>query len=259
MNQADENNNSILLDQKITSEDILWPQKIDIVWVAIMSIVSLLLWFFVSTGVLLAAFVSSSKFSVNSWIQPFMLAMSTFFMLTMASVLYILLARSIFPAIYTRVKQSLKYISVFMIILYFAILPNYLLASSWENSSIIVLPYLLHIMFAVFGIELLLWVISSYRYVVLSFFSNTISFMLSSAILLLMHNNFSTSWMHIFVLMWLSALTFFLATTIIFLVKFLYYKYYTLTWNDPLWSIFSDIENQENIKLENAKNSLLQK
>lgn len=253
------NENNILSEVKISAEEVLGPQKIDIIGVWIMSLVSLIIGLFISTWALFTAFVSGSSFGAISWIQPFILAMSTFFVLTLASLLYVFIAKSIFPTIYHRTSQSFKYITIFMIVLYFSILPVYLLSAWNQETSAILLPYLLHIMFAIFGIELLLGVISSYRYVILSFFSNIIAFMISSSILLFLSKTGSSSTTHIFVLMGLAALTFFLSSTIIFLVKFLYYKFYTLTGNDPLGSVFADIEYQENLKLQNAKNSLFQK
>lgn len=252
-------NNNILSEIKVTAEEVLGPQKIDIVWVGIMSLVSLIIGFFISTWALFTAFISGSGFSAISWIQPFILAMSTFFVLTIASLFYVFIAKLVFPSIYYRSSQSYKYITVFMIVLYFSILPVYLLTAGAQETQTILLPYLLHIMFAIFGIELLLGVISSYRYVILSFLSNVIGFMFSSSILLFLSQQTSASTTHIFVLMGLAALTFFVSTTIIFLVKFLYYKFYILTGNDPLGSVFADIEYQENLKLQNAKNSLFQK
>ena len=59
--------------------------------------------------------------------------------------------------------------------------------------------------------------------------------------------------------MGLSILTFFLSATFISVIKFLYYKFYVLTGNDPLGSTFYGIEMEEKNLVENAKNTLLQK
>lgn len=58
--------------------------------------------------------------------------------------------------------------------------------------------------------------------------------------------------------MGLSILAFFLSTLTIFVIKFLYYKFYTITGNDPLGSLFYNIEQEEKAKVENAQNTLLQ-
>lgn len=243
-------------------EELLWPPRIDFIGVLLISVISIMIWVIISIGVLIASFFSIGSSTVGSGVSPFLLALATFFMLTIASVLYIYLGKIIFPSIYTQHKELLKHMMIFMMILYFCMMPVYLFfgwshTPPWQSS--VLLPYLFHIILAIFGIELIIGSISQYRYILLSFYANIIALILTGTVLIWIISKFSNSEKSIFILMGLSILSFFLSTTFVFLVKFLYHKFYTITGNDPLGSIFYNIALSEYQKVENAKNTLFKK
>lgn len=224
-----------------------------------MSMVSVIVGACISLAVLIASFLSIGDFSVNSGVSPMILAMATFFSLLLGGSLYLALAKVIFPAMYTRTNDLFKHMMLYMVILYICLMPVYLITPGKVDSHAILVPYLIHVMLAIFGLELILGIISQYRYVLLSFYANVAAMILSGAIVFLLYTNASTSGTSLFILIGLSVLMFFLSTFFICTIKFLYYKMYTLTGNDPLGSTFFGIQKEEQEKIDNATNTLLHK
>ena len=188
-----------------------------------------------------------------------MLAIATFFSLLLGGTVYLSIVKTIFPSIYTRTSELFKHMMMYMVILYICLMPVYLLVASGIQHNAVLVAYLVHIMLAIFGIELIVGVISQYRYVLLSFYANIAAMILTGGIVFILFAKASDSGASLFILMGLSILTFFLSATFISVIKFLYYKFYVLTGNDPLGSTFYGIEMEEKNLIENAKNTLLQK
>lgn len=188
-----------------------------------------------------------------------MLAIATFFSLLLGGTVYLSIVKTIFPSIYTRMSELFKHMTMYMVILYICLMPVYLLVASGIQHNAVLVAYLVHIMLAIFGIELIVGVISQYRYVLLSFYANIAAMILTGGIVFILFAKASDSGASLFILMGLSILTFFLSATFISVIKFLYYKFYALTGNDPLGSTFYGIEMEEKNLVENAKNTLLQK
>lgn len=251
------NGNNILADHYETSEEILGPAKIDLVGIALMAMVSVIIGGLISVAILVASFFSIGQFSIESGVSPMILSMVTFFALTFGGMLYLTIARLIFPAIYTRTEHSFKHLMMFMMVLYICMVPVYLAMPTGINQFGVIIAYLVHILLAVFGIELIISVIAQYRYVLLSFYANLTALIFSAGIVYMLMEKFTQSNAKLFVMIGLSILAFFLSTTLIFIIKFLYYKFYTLTGNDPLGSLFYQIEAEERQKVINAQNNLL--
>lgn len=185
------------------------------------------------------------------------LAMTTFFSLTLGATLYLNIAKTIFASIYTRTGETFKHVMLFMVILYICMMPIYLMVPTGINTTGVLAAYLIHILLAVFGMELIIGVISQYRYVLLSFYANLAAFIFSGGIVFALLEKFSKSSASLFILIGLSILAFFLSTMLIFIIKYCYYKFYTVTGNDPLGALFYQIEEEEKAKVEIAKNNLL--
>lgn len=251
-------NNFSLRDHTTTAEEMLGPPRIDFVGIFLMALVSLLVGGVISLGVLVASFFSMGQFSIESGVSPMILAMSTFFSLVVGAMMYLSIAKIIFPAIYTRTPSLMKHSMLYMIVLYLVLMPMYLFAANVQSSSVLV-TYLVHILLAIFGIEIILSLISQYRYALLSFYANIASIALSGGFVFLIFSSSKNSSTNLFILMGLSILTFFASTVLIFLVKFFYYKFYTLTGNDPLGSVFFSIEEEEKNAVKDAQNTLLYK
>ena len=223
-----------------------------------MLLVAVFVGLFAAIGILIASFFSIGKFSLESGVSPILLAMITFFSMLIGSYIYIWAARTIFPNIYTRNKIFYLQVTVFMIILFICMLPVYLVVGATAmNTSAILLAYLVHILLSIFGLELLLSIIAQYRYSLLTLFANMASLIFSGGILFWVYTNTSSSASALFVLMALSILGFVLSTGICFLIRFAYYQFYTITGNDPLGDVFSQIEKEDEQYLLDAQDALL--
>lgn len=253
------NENNVFVEHIETSEELLGPPHVDAMGILLMAMTSILAGAFVSLGILISSFLTIGKFTLESGVSPMILAMATLFSLLLGGTIYLYLAKSIFPALYTRTGELFKHMMIYMFILYIFLMPIYLLVSSAIHPNAVLVPYLIHVILAVFGIEIVLGVISQYRYVLLSLYANIAAMVFSCGIVFLLFSKSSTSGTSLFILMGLSILVFFLSATLITTIKFLYYKFYSLTGNDPLGSIFYAIETEERQKVEMAKNNLLQK
>lgn len=237
------------------------PPSIDMIGIAMMALIAIIVGAFISLSVLIAAFFSVGSFSVESGVSPIILAFSTFFAVCFGGVLYVVLARSVFPSIYTRNTLVLKNMIIYMIVLYFCMMPIYLLSSgnSGNSNGLVLYAYLVHILLSIFGIEIILGLISQYRYILLWFYANIIAIILSWGITFWIYKSLSASSSALFILMGMSILMFFLSTLITFIVRYIYYKFYHLTGKDPLGEVFYTIEQEEYQKVEHAKNTLLQR
>jgi hypothetical protein len=94
-------NSNTLSDISISTEELLGPPKVDLVGIAMMLLVAIVVGFLSSIGVVIFAFLSFGNFSLGSGISPILLAMITFFALTVSNMIYLWSAKGIFPHIYT--------------------------------------------------------------------------------------------------------------------------------------------------------------
>lgn len=81
--------NNTLSDISLATEELLGPPKVDIVGIGMMLLVSLVVGFLSSIGVVIFAFLSFGNFSLGSGISPILLAMITFFALTISNMIYL--------------------------------------------------------------------------------------------------------------------------------------------------------------------------
>ena len=260
MNDALPQNNLLSESAPLSPEEVLGPPRIDIVGVGLMLLVAIFVGLFAAIGILIASFFSIGRFSLESGVSPMILAMITFFSMLIGSYIYIWAARTVFPGIYTRNKIFYLQVTIFMIILFICMLPVYLVVGAIAmNTSAILMAYLVHILLAIFGLELLLSIIGQYRYAVLALFANMASLIFSGGILFWIYVNTTSSASALFILMALSILGFVLSTGICFLTRFVYYQYYKATGNDPLGDVFSQIQKEDAQDLQDAQNALLQR
>lgn len=225
-----------------------------------MILVSFLVGFLTSVWVFVASLFGIGNFSLRSGISPLILAMVTFFSLTFGSYIYIWAARVVFPTIYSRSRAFFIHITVFMIILFVVMLPVYMIV--WRMSvetATILLPYLIHILLAIFGIEIIISLISQYRYTLLSFYSNLFSIVTTGSLVFYIYSTTSNSKNALFILMGLSILGFVLSTVIIFAIKSFYYQYYKVTGNDPIGDMFLGFQQEDEEKIRSAQKTLLTK
>ncbi len=240
-------NSSSLPDITTSSEEIFGPPRLDIVGIAMMLLVSIVVGFLSSIGVVILAFVSFGSFSLGSGISPILLAMITFFALTISNMLYTWSARGIFPHIYAATRTVFLHISVFSIILYIAIAPLYLIVgSSIMDGSGVLIAYIAHILLNMFGLEIIVSSLSGYRYSLLSLYSSIVSLILTGTLLFFIYQSTSSSVSGnvLFILLGLSMLAFLVGTATTFLIRFCYYKWYLMSGSDPIWAVFARIESE---------------
>jgi hypothetical protein len=245
-----------------SSEEVFGPPRLDIVGISMMLLVSIVVGFLSSIGVVILAFVSFGSFSLGSGISPILLAMITFFALTISNMLYVWSARGIFPHMYSATRTVFLHISVFSIILYIAIAPLYLIVgSSIMDGSGILIAYIAHILLNMFGLEIIASSLSGYRYSLLSLYSSIVSLILTGTLLFAIYQNTasSTSGNVLFILLGLSMLAFFIGTATTFFIRFCYYRWYLMSGSDPIGDVFTRIETEAHDRENEAEKRLFGK
>lgn len=237
---------STLRDIHLDNEELIAPPKVDFVGIGMMMIVAIVVGFISSLGVILSIFISVWTFAFWNWISPILLAMITFFSLTISNMIYIWSGKGIFPHIYTWSRTTFLHASIFSIILYIIIAPLYLVVDSINlNSSGILIAYIVHILLNILGIEIIISILSNYRYALLSIYSSIISFVVTGSLLFFIYSmNNTDSNNALFILLTLSMLVFTINIFINFLIRFLYYRYYVISGSDPIGDVFSRIEQE---------------
>ncbi len=254
-------NPNTLSDISISTEELLGPPRVDLIGVGMMLLVAIVVWFFSSIGVLIFAFLSFGSFSLGSGISPILLAMITFFALTISNILYIWSARGIFPHIYRGTRTIYVHVSVFSIILYIVIAPLYLIVNSTIiDGSGILIAYIAHILLNIFGLEVVMSLLSGYRYSLLSLYSSIVSLAITGSLLFWIYSQtYSVSSNALFVLLWLSMLAFVVGIFTTFFVRFCYYRLYVSSGSDPIGDVFARIEEESREREKEAEAQLFAK
>lgn len=239
-------NNNTLSDISTSPEELLGPPRVDLVGIAMMILVAIVVGFLSSVWVVIFAFLSLGTFSLGSGVSPILLAMITFFSLTVSNMIYLWSAKGIFPHIYTGARTTFLHASVFSIILYVAIAPLYLIVSSIVvDGSSILIAYIAHVLLNIFGVEIIVSILSNYRYSLLSIYSSIVSLILTGTILFLIYaQTYTSSSNTLFVLLGLSMLTFVIAIFTTFFIRFCYYRIYVASGSDPIGDVFARVENE---------------
>ncbi len=253
--------NNTFWDLVIANEELLGPPKVDFVGIAMMVLVAIVVGFLASIWVVIFAFVSFGSFSLWSGISPILLAMITFFALTMSNMIYLWSAKWIFPHIYSWGRTTFLHVSVFSIILYIAIAPLYLIVDSMLiGSSWVLIAYITHILLNIFWVEIIISILSGYRYSLLSIYSSIVSLVITGSILFFVYekaNSESTN--ALFILLGLSMLAFVVSILTTFCIRFCYYQFYTTTGYDPIWDVFARIEQETKEVEQEAEKQLFKK
>lgn len=253
--------NNTFGDVSIANEELLGPPKVDLMGIAMMLLVALVAGFLSSIGVVIFAFLSFGNFSLGSGISPILLAMITFFALTMSNMIYLWSAKWIFPHIYKGWRTTFIHASIFGIILYVAIAPLYLIINSIITSgSGILIAYIAHILLNIFWVEIIISVLSWYRYSLLSIYSSIVSFIITWSFLFFVYEKTnSESSNALFVLLGLSMLAFVISIMTTFLIRFFYYRFYIATGSDPIGDVFARIEQETRESEQEAEKALFKK
>ncbi len=249
-------NSNVLGDLSFWVEEVIGPPKVDFVGVGMMILVAIVVWFLSSIGVVILAFFSLGRFSIWIGISPILLAMITFFALTISNMLYLWSAKGIFPHIYTGGRTVFMHISVFSVILYISIAPFYFIVDSTiMGGSGILIAYIAHVLLNILGLEIIASILSGYRYALLSIYSSIVSFIITGSLLFFFYEKTNTvSSNALFILLWFSMLAFVIAIFITYFIRFCYYQMYITSGFDPIWDVFSRIEQEsKDIEIEVEK------
>ncbi len=254
-------NNNTFRDILISREEVFGPPKVDLIGMAMMILVAVVVWFLSSIGVVIFVFLSFGSFSLWSGISPILLAMITFFALTMSNMIYLWSAKGIFPHIYIWGRTTFLHVSVFSIILYIVIAPLYLIVDAIIiDGSAILIAYIAHILLNIFGVEIIISILSGYRYALLSIYSSMVSLILTGSLLFFIYEKIGSESINVlFVLLGLSMLAFVVSIGTTFCIRFFYYRFYVTTWSDPIGDVFSRIEQESKAIEKEAEMQLFKK
>ena len=234
------------LGHNFSPEEILGPPKYDPIWVLMTFLTSLIVWVVSGIIIMLASYFAIGRFTLESGASPILLVFVAFVGLTVGNLIYVSLLGYIFPHVFGRHKTAFSQVMIASIILYIFFIPVYTLISTvWNELRIILIAFSAHVVINSFTLNLLLGIISRYRYAILSFYSSLISLLLTSLTVIYVQSLVSKSETSLFVLLWLPVLAYVLSWTISTLLSFVYYKIYQASGSDPLGSIFGRIEEEE--------------
>ena len=175
--------------------------------------------------------------------------------------LYLWSAKGIFPHIYTGSRTTFLHASVFSILLYIAIAPLYLIVNSAIiDGSGILIAYIAHVLLNIFGLEIIVSILSGYRYALLSIYSSIVSLILTGSVLFFIYTQtYSASSNALLVLLGLSMLAFVIAIFMTFFIRFCYYRMYVSSGSDPIGDVFARVEQEAKENEKEAEMKLFQK
>ena len=243
----------------LSPEELLAPPKYDAIGVFMVFLTALIVW--ASSGIIIIVFsyLAIGQFSLETGASPILLAMITFFSLSLWNILSYIIRSKIFPHIYPRGRTALSQIIIMSILLYVIFAPIYLYIG-WitpEKSSLLT-AFSLHILINVFAFELVIGLVSQYRYFFLVLYTSIFSLLSTGCILVYIHMNTSTSQTSLFVLLALTVVAYTMNQLISALIFWGYHIFYKKTWNDPIWSLFARIESEEKSLEHEVEESLIQ-
>ncbi len=230
----------------LSVEEFLGPPKYDGMGVMMVFLTGMIVGAIAGVIMLLLAYLAIGRFSLESGASPMLLAMIAFFSLTIGNLSTYTIRSYIFPHIYSRGRTTLSQIAIMSILLYIVFAPVYMVV--WgvnPDTSSILSAFSLHVLLNVFTLELLIGLISQYRYSLLSLYASIVSLLLTGIILFLLKNQFSGSEYTIFLLFWLTILAYLLGWLITTMISWIYYSIYRATGKDTIGDIFTRIENEE--------------
>lgn len=134
------------------------------------------------------------------------------------------------------------------LILYIFIAPIYIWSGMIDYNNILTV-FLIHMILLSFGSHLLTEILNNYRYVLVWFYASFASMLLSGIIVFSIFFYFETGFAKLLSLLFILPLTTFLSQLFTGFFQYVYYKYYKFTWNDQMWDIFYQIEQEEKEKL----------
>jgi hypothetical protein len=142
----------------------------------------------------LLAYFSIGKFSLESGASPLLLVFITFIALTIGNILYYSLLSYIFPHIYSRGRTAITQITWMSIILYILFIPIYLIITGIaQDTPTVLIAFSAHVILNNFSFNLLIGLVSRYRYSLLTFYATMITLIITTSIVVYIETQFSHS------------------------------------------------------------------
>ncbi len=159
--------------------------------------------------------------------------MITFFALIIGNLLYYTILSKIFPEIYFRGRTALSQIVIMSILLYIFFAPIYIIISGFaKEGSFILWVFSGHILLSIFSFQLIISMISQYRYSILSLYTSIAALLFTTVIAFSVILFSSASVSSLFVLCGLSVVSYFSFTLLSTILSWLYYILYVQTGSD---------------------------
>lgn len=128
------------------------------------------------------------------------------------------------------------------------------------DGSGILIAYIAHVLLNIFGLEIIVGILSGYRYALLSIYSSIVSLILTASILFWIYMQASSpSSNALWVLLGLSMLAFVIAIFVTFFIRFCYYRIYIVSGSDPIGDVFARVESEAKESEKEAEKALFQK
>lgn len=241
----------------LTPEEILWPPKIDLLGLGLVTFLSLVVGFIVGIVVFMLVYFSFWDFLFQTWASSILIAMFVFIAITLGNTLYTWWISSIFPYIYTATRTLYVQVSVYSVILYILMsIVYFTIGVLYPKTSALLAVYAFHIVLNTMGLFLLTGILSQYRYALLTFYSSIVSLIITGLVVFLIYISFSESARTIFLFMGLPPMTFLIATFSHFCIWWLYAELYASSGSDPLGDVLQKIQSDEK-DLENQAEKYL--
>jgi hypothetical protein len=244
-------------EEEIKNEDLLWPPKVDMVYIWLISIWSAVSGFMGWLFILFITYIFLWKIPLTEWVFPYILSLVGFFSTIITNSFTLLFNKMIMPDKYKRWLTVFWQISIFSIILYIFILPTYIYVFSIDNRlNYMIYVFALHILLNIFWSTMITEILSSYRYVLLWVYGSFIWFIATIFLSVLFFVKFSVWDTSLYILVWIIIVINFVTHFLRSLFEFLYYTLYSTTWTDNLWDIFYKIESEETEIIKKTKEEM---
>ena len=216
---------------------------------------SIIAWFAWWLIILISVYFFLGKTEAFSWVYPYIFSLTWFFAILFTSWLNLVMNRVINPDKYKRWSITFVQVFIFSIFLYIFLAPWYLY-TAYENQTMLVYIFTIHILVGILWTSIFSEVLSNYRYILLGLYWSFIWFFVSILISILIFINLTKSNQSLYILIWAIIVVNLTVNTFRSLFEYLYYIIYKYTDFDQLWDIFYQIEQEEKEITERAKKEL---
>lgn len=242
-------------------ENYFWPRNVSISDILISSAWTFISWLIWSILIIIIVFFLSNIMNIPDWFSsskiwtwgnnplfPFILSFITFLITVFVTLINYYFLTLTDPEKYKKTMVHFWNILFFSIIVYLFFAPVYIYLGI-EDYNYIVYIFIIHILLLSFWEVLLLEILNNYRYILLWFYASFVWLFLTSIFTSMIFSFFTTWYAKLLSLLLLLPLVNWFIILFKWLFEIIYYKYYKLTWNDQLWDVFRQIENQESQEL----------